>query len=68
VTNGSDATEELVVDEWDWLAQLLFLASDPLTFAAQESGQLGAIETVFTTALASLLFAELFSHEILSQC
>ena len=37
VTDG-DASEELVVDEWDWLAELLFLASDALAFTAQESG------------------------------
>ena len=41
VTDGDengDTREELVGDEWDWLAELLFFASDALAFTAQESG------------------------------
>ena len=63
MTEDGDAREELVVDECDWLAELLFLASDALAFTTKERGQLRAIETVFTAALASLLFAELFTHD-----
>jgi hypothetical protein len=59
--------DTLVEEEGNRLAEFLFLASHPLAFAANEGRHVGTIVSVLTAPFASLLFAELFAHEILSQ-
>ncbi|MDE0735865.1 MAG: hypothetical protein OSB47_08585 [Pirellulaceae bacterium] len=57
----------LFADEWYGLAELFLLAGDPLAFAADERGQLRPIVTMLTASFAAFLFAQLFSHEMMSQ-
>jgi len=59
--------DTLVEEEGNRLAEFLFLTSHPLAFTANEGWHFGTIVSVLTAPFAPLLFAELFTHEILSQ-
>ena len=57
----------LLADEWYGLAEFFLLAGDPLAFAADQGGELRPIITMLAATFAAFLFAQLFTHEMVSQ-
>ena len=57
----------LLANEGYGLAEFFLFAGDPLTFATDQGRELRPIITMLATTFAAFLFAQLFTHEMVSQ-